>query len=150
MAWQLPLVWGQLWFHSHKVLEANPKHIWKLRNKANYFQHVSNFILPFYVFYRPDENDLIKLFSLNNSSSANGRVLILHTLTKNYKIYLLAKFQPEQLLTSKIGDFIIPSQCWIFQLQRLTRMAFISWYIFSKRFERTLKRWRHKSVFFSS
>ena len=75
------------------MLEANPIHIWEFQTKANHFQHVSNFFPPFCVFYRPDKNAIIKLFFLNNSSSKTGRVFILHKLIKNYKIYLLVKFQ---------------------------------------------------------
>ena len=79
------------------MLEANSIHNWKLQTKANYFQHVSNFFLSFFVFYRPDKNDVIKLFFLNNSKSKTGRILILHTLINNCKIYLLAKFQPDYI-----------------------------------------------------
>ena len=118
------------------MLEANPIHIWKLQTKANLFQHVSNFFQPFCVFYRPDENNVIKSFFINNSSSETGRMFILHTIIKNYKIYLLAKFQSDYLIfvyltgqndfhvlvskicsanrnnlkLSQLGDFIMPSQ----------------------------------------
>ena len=37
------VVWGQLSFGSHKMLEANTVHIWKLQTKTNHFQHVSIF-----------------------------------------------------------------------------------------------------------
>ena len=79
------------------MLEANPIHIWKAQTKANLFQHVSNFVLPFYAFYRPDKNDVIKLFILNNSKSKTGRMFILHTFINSCKIYLLAKFQPDNI-----------------------------------------------------
>ena len=73
--------------HSHKMLEANPIHIWELQTKTNHFQHVSNFFLPFCVFYKPDKNDGIKLFFVNNSKCKTGKIFILHTLINNCKIY---------------------------------------------------------------
>ena len=94
----LSLVWGQLSFSLHKMLEANPIHIWKLQVMADHFQHLSKFFSPFCVFYRPDENDVIKSFLLNNSSSKTWRMFILHSLLKYYKIYLLAKFQPDYVI----------------------------------------------------
>ena len=94
----LSLVWGQLSFSLHKMLEANPIHIWKLQTMADHFQHLSKFFSPFCVFYRPDENDVIKSFLLNNSSSKTWRMFILHALLKNFKIYLLAKFQPDYVI----------------------------------------------------
>ena len=46
------------------------------------------FFLSFCVFYRPDKNDVIKLFCLNNLKSKTGRMFILHTFINNCKIYL--------------------------------------------------------------
>ena len=80
------------------MLEVNPLHIWKLQTKANHFQHVSKFFPPFCVFYRPDENDVIKLFFLNNLSSKTGAIFILRTLAKLYKIYLLGKFHLDYVI----------------------------------------------------
>ena len=44
------VVWGQLSFGSHKMLEANPVYIWKLQTKTNHFQHVSILLQPFCAF----------------------------------------------------------------------------------------------------
>ena len=116
------------------MLDANPIHIWKRQTKTNHFQHVSNFFVSFCVFYRPDKNDVIKLFFLNNSKSKTGRMSILHALINNCTFWqsfsLITSFlcilQTRtifQLLVSKIrsanqnnfklsqlGDFIMPSQ----------------------------------------
>ena len=152
------------------MLEANPIHIWKAQTKANLFQHVSNFVLPFYAFYRPDKNDVIKLFILNNSKSKTGRMFILHTFINSCTFcqsfslttLLLCTFQTRtifQLLVSKVhsanqsnfklsrlGDFIMPSQSWKRQLKRLTTAVFISWSVFCKSgFKRILQRWRQKN-----
>ena len=57
------IVWGQMLQkldRSHKMLEENPICIWRLQTKTNHFQHVSNFFPAFGVFYRPDENIVIK------------------------------------------------------------------------------------------
>ena len=136
------------------MLEANPIHNWKLQTKANHLQHVSNFFLSFFVFYRPDENDVIKLFFLNNSKSKTGRMFILHALINNCTFWqsfsLITSFlcilQTRtifQLLVSKIRsvnqnnfklsqlrDFIMPSQSWKRQLKKLTTTVFISWSVF--------------------
>ena len=89
----------EIFAHSKKVsLEANPIHIWKPHTKTNHFQHASNFFPLICVFYRPDKNDVIKLFFLNVSSSKTGKMSILHTFIKNYDIYLLAKFQPDYVI----------------------------------------------------
>ena len=157
------------------MLEANPIHIWKLQTKANLFQHVSNFVLPFCVFYRPDKNDVIKLFILNNSKSKTGRMFILHTFINSCTFcqsfslttLILCTFQTRtifQLLVSKVhsanqsnfklsqvGDFIMPSQSWKRQLKRLTTAVLISWSVFCKSgFRRILQRWRHNVFFINS
>ena len=108
------------------------------------------------VFYRPDENNVIKSVFLNNSSFKTGRKFILHT---HLRIIRSTFWQNFSLITSflcilqtrtifhvlvskvlsanrnnfkllQLGDFIMPSQSWNFQLKRLTAAVFKSWSVF--------------------
>ena len=118
------------------------------------FSACFQFFPPFCVFYRPDENDVIKLFFLNNSSSKTGRMFILYTLIIRPTFWLSFDLVPSFLsilqtrttfhvLVSKIrsaswnnfkllqlGDFFMPSQSGKFQLKRFTTAVFISWSVF--------------------
>ena len=129
------------------MLDANilPIHIWKLQTKANHFQHVSNFFLSFCVFYRPDKNDAIKLFFLNNSKSKTVRMFILHALINNCTFW-----QSFSLITSFLC--ILQTRT-IFQLlvikirsanQNNFKLSQLIW------FKRTLQSWRHIFFFFNS
>ena len=139
------------------MLEANPIHIRKLQTKTNNFQHSSNYFPPLCVFYRPDENDVIKSFFLSNSSSKTGRMFILHTLIKITRstfwqsfslitsflcilqtriifYVLVSKIRSanrNSFKLSQLGDFM-SNQSWKFQFKRLTTAVFISWSVFSE------------------
>ena len=152
------------------MLDANPIHIWTHQTKTNHFQHICNFFLSFCVFYRPDKNDAIKLFFLNNSKSKTVRMFILHALINNCTFWqsfsLITSFlcilqtrtifqllvikirsaNQNNFKLSQLGDFIMPSQSWKRQLKRFFKLVCILWIWF----KRTLQSWRHNIFFFNS
>ena len=91
---------------SHKMLETNPIHIWKLQTNTNHFQHISIFFCHFCILQTRT---------------------IFHILVSKIHFAYQIIFKLSQL-----GDFIVPSQSWKFQPRRVTTLVFISWSVFFK------------------
>ena len=81
--------------HCHSArIRIKPLTYLKTSNQDKSFSACFQFFSYHFVYFA----DQMKLFFLNSSSSKTGRMFTLHTLIRSYKIYLLAKFQPDYVI----------------------------------------------------
>ena len=84
------MVWSQLSFHLHK---KQTSYIFENFKPSQIIFSMFP-IFSWHFVYFADQ----MIFFLNSSSSKTGRMFTLHKIIRSYKIYLVAKFQPDYVI----------------------------------------------------